>query len=216
MRQVFQDQMKELEIEMISTGGLLEQAIDAAVKALTEENFEKIQEVRHLEEAVDHAEKKIENLCLRLITLQQPVAGDMRRISAALKMITDMERIGDQAADIAELSQRLIDHGVYRHAKHLNQMAEVTSDMVSSAIDAYVNNDLELAKKVMRTDDVVDELFVNVKDDLIALIRQSDQQIESAVDLLMVAKYFERIGDHAVNIAEWVDYSINGDIEPQK
>lgn len=216
MRQIFQDQMKELEIEMISTGGLLEQAIDAAVKALTEENFEKIQEVRHLEEAVDHAEKKIENLCLRLITLQQPVAGDMRRISAALKMITDMERIGDQAADIAELSQRLIDHGVYRHAKHLNQMAEVTSDMVSSAIDAYVNNDLELAKKVMRTDDVVDELFVNVKDDLIALIRQSDQQIESAVDLLMVAKYFERIGDHAVNIAEWVDYSINGDIEPQK
>lgn len=216
MRQVFQDQMKELEIEMISTGGLLEQAIDAAVKALTEENFEKIQEVRHLEEAVDHAEKKIENLCLRLITLQQPVAGDMRRISAALKMITDMERIGDQAADIAELSQRLIDHGVYRHAKHLNQMAEVTSDMVSSAIDAYVNNDLELAKKVMRTDDVVDELFVNVKDDLITLIRQSDQQIESAVDLLMVAKYFERIGDHAVNIAEWVDYSINGDIEPQK
>lgn len=216
MRQVFQDQMKELEIEMISTGGLLEQAIDAAVKALTEENFEKIQEVRHLEEAVDHAEKKIENLCLRLITLQQPVAGDMRRISAALKMITDMERIGDQAADIADLSQRLIDHGVYRHAKHLNQMAEVTSDMVSSAIDAYVNNDLELAKKVMRTDDVVDELFVNVKDDLIALIRQSDQQIESAVDLLMVAKYFERIGDHAVNIAEWVDYSINGDIEPQK
>lgn len=216
MRQVFQDQMKELEIEMISTGGLLEQAIDAAVKALTEENFEKIQEVRHLEEAVDHAEKKIENLCLRLITLQQPVAGDMRRISAALKMITDMERIGDQAADIADLSERLIDHGVYRHAKHLNQMAEVTSDMVSSAIDAYVNNDLELAKKVMRTDDVVDELFVNVKDDLIALIRQSDQQIESAVDLLMVAKYFERIGDHAVNIAEWVDYSINGDIEPQK
>lgn len=216
MRQVFQDQMKELEIEMISTGGLLEQAIDAAVKALTEENFEKIQEVRHLEEAVDHAEKKIENLCLRLITLQQPVAGDMRRISAALKMITDMERIGDQAADIADLSQRLIDHGVYRHAKHLNQMAEVTSDMVSSAIDAYVNNDLELAKKVMRTDDVVDELFVNVKDDLITLIRQSDQQIESAVDLLMVAKYFERIGDHAVNIAEWVDYSINGDIEPQK
>jgi phosphate transport system protein len=216
MRQIFQDQMKELEIEMISTGGLLEQAIDAAVKALTEENFEKIQEVRHLEEAVDHAEKKIENLCLRLITLQQPVAGDMRRISAALKMITDMERIGDQAADIADLSQRLIDHGVYRHAKHLNQMAEVTSDMVSSAIDAYVNNDLELAKKVMRTDDVVDELFVNVKDDLIALIRQSDQQIESAVDLLMVAKYFERIGDHAVNIAEWVDYSINGDIESQK
>ncbi len=216
MRQIFQDQMKELEIEMISTGGLLEQAIDAAVKALTEENFEKIQEVRHLEEAVDHAEKKIENLCLRLITLQQPVAGDMRRISAALKMITDMERIGDQAADIADLSQRLIDHGVYRHAKHLNQMAEVTSDMVSSAIDAYVNNDLELAKKVMRTDDVVDELFVNVKDDLITLIRQSDQQIESAVDLLMVAKYFERIGDHAVNIAEWVDYSINGDIEPQK
>lgn len=216
MRQIFQDQMKELEIEMISTGGLLEQAIDAAVKALTEENFEKIQEVRHLEEAVDHAEKKIENLCLRLITLQQPVAGDMRRISAALKMITDMERIGDQAADIADLSERLIDHGVYRHAKHLNQMAEVTSDMVSSAIDAYVNNDLELAKKVMRTDDVVDELFVNVKDDLIALIRQSDQQIESAVDLLMVAKYFERIGDHAVNIAEWVDYSINGDIESQK
>ena len=216
MRQIFQDQMKELEIEMISTGGLLEQAIDAAVKALTEENFEKIQEVRHLEEAVDHAEKKIENLCLRLITLQQPVAGDMRRISAALKMITDMERIGDQAADIADLSQRLIDHGVYRHAKHLNQMAEVTSDMVSSAIDAYVNNDLELAKKVMRTDDVVDELFVNVTDDLPSLIRQSDQQIESAVDLLMVAKYFERIGDHAVNIAEWVDYSINGDIEPQK
>lgn len=210
MRQIFQDQMKELEIQMISTGNLLEQAIDAAVKALTEENFEKIEEVHRLEDEVDHAEKRIENLCLRLITLQQPVAGDMRRISAALKMITDMERIGDQAADIADLSRRLIDHGVYRHARHLTKMASVTRQMVSGALDAYVNKDVTLARQVMNTDDEVDSLFISVKDDLISLIRESDSWIEQAVDLLMVAKYFERIGDHAVNIAEWVDYSVNG------
>lgn len=210
MRQIFQDQMKELEIQMISTGNLLEQAIDAAVKALTEENFEKIEEVHRLEDEVDHAEKRIENLCLRLITLQQPVAGDMRRISAALKMITDMERIGDQAADIADLSRRLIDHGVYRHARHLTKMASVTRQMVSGALDAYVNQDVTLARQVMNTDDEVDSLFISVKDDLISLIRESDSWIEQAVDLLMVAKYFERIGDHAVNIAEWVDYSVNG------
>lgn len=210
MRQIFQDQMKELEIQMISTGNLLEQAIDAAVKALTEENFEKIEEVHRLEDEVDHAEKRIENLCLRLITLQQPVAGDMRRISAALKMITDMERIGDQAADIADLSRRLIDHGVYRHARHLTKMASVTRQMVSGALDAYVNRDVTLARQVMNTDDEVDSLFISVKDDLISLIRESDSWIEQAVDLLMVAKYFERIGDHAVNIAEWVDYSVNG------
>ena len=191
-------------------GELCEEAIGKATTALKEGSMEQAEKVRIADEEIDQAETDIERLCLRLLLQQQPVARDLRQISAALKMITDMERIGDQASDIAEIIITE-DKSEAQDIPMIIKMSEAASKMVRDSVNAYVEKDLDLARKVMENDDVVDELFEEVKTTLINFISENKglQGVE-AIDLIMVAKYLERIADHATNIAEWVEFSITG------
>ncbi|GHU60382.1 phosphate transport system regulatory protein PhoU [Clostridia bacterium] len=210
MRSRFDDQLKELNEKMIEMGALIEYAIAKTTKALIEQDAETAKMVAASDDAIDTKEREVEQLCLKLILNQQPVARDLRLISAALKMITDMERIGDQASDIAALCVYLSGQKYVRNLEHIPKMAEATIKMVTGCIDAYVRKDLSLAQSVISHDDVVDRLFFDVKTDLIKLIHENPSNGEQAFDLMQIAKYYERIGDHAVNIAEWVIFSITG------
>ena len=210
MRTRFDRQLETLDTMLIKMGALIERAIALSIQALKEQNVELARKAIACEREVDQAEKEIETLCLRLLLQQQPVAGDLRLISAALKMITDMERIGDQAADIAEISIHLSKERYIKKLEHIPQMAQAAVKMVTESIDAFVHRDLALAQEVVDYDDVVDGLFDAVKNDLIALIGADSANGIQAIDLIMVAKYLERIGDHAVNIAQWVAFSITG------
>jgi len=210
MRKDFDAQLEQLNNELIVMGSLIERSIEMTIKALTEQDKEQAQCAIDFDEAIDQKEKDIESLCLKLILQQQPVAKDLRTVSAALKMITDMERIGDQAADISEIALLLADTSYIKKLEHITLMAEQTARMVTDSVDAYVQRDLAKARIVIDADDIVDNYFDNVKDDLIALISENVKNGSQAMDLLMIAKYFERIGDHAVNIAEWVEFSITG------
>ena len=210
MRNRFDEQLAQLNEEIITMGTMIEQAIESAVDALIHQNVEKARTAMEGDRDIDQQEREIENLCLKLLLQQQPVARDLRVISAALKMITDMERIGDHAVDISELTIMMANTPYIKKLTHIEQMAKETMVMLISSLQAYVEKDLERAKEVIRHDDVVDDLFNRVKEELIVLIRQNADNGEQAADLLMVAKYFERIGDHATNIAEWVIFSITG------
>ena len=208
MRNTFKEQLELLNTELIKMGALCEEAIAAAAKSLFHSDETLRQSIHSIEAAIDQKERDIESLCLNLLLRQQPVACDLRTISSALKMISDMERIGDQAADIADIAPHLQGKTIVRQVP-IEKMAEVTISMVKSCVDSFVHRDLALAKAVAMTDDEVDRLFTQVKTDLIALIPNSDYG-EECLDLLMIAKYFERIGDHAVNVSEWVEFSITG------
>ena len=210
-RSRFDHQLETLNTELITMGALVETTIASAAKALMEGDRTQAKRIALNDSQIDGMEKSIESLCLKLLLQQQPVARDLRLISAALKMITDMERIGDQAADISELTLLLGDIKTPTVMDSIGDMARATIRMVSSGIDAFVKKDLDLARKVIDMDDEVDDLFVRVKEELIDLIRQNGPFCEQAIDLIMVAKYFERIGDHSVNIAEWVVFSITGE-----
>ncbi|NLY70433.1 MAG: phosphate signaling complex protein PhoU [Clostridiales bacterium] len=216
MRSRFDIQLEQLNTELIRMGALVEASISSAVKALIQQDKDKAKEAILADQEVDQKEKEIENLCLKLLLQQQPVARDLRLISSALKMITDMERIGDQAADISEIAIYLSDEPFIKKLETIPQMAEETIKMVSLSIDAFVKRDLDLADRVIEMDDIVDDLFMTVKKDLIELIHENKDTGEQALDLLMVAKYFERIGDHATNIAEWVRFSITGEHKNEK
>ena len=209
MRSRFDEQLALLNRELIEMGSLCEEVIALASRALTEGDRELAAKVAPLDEEIDQKERTIESLCLKLLLQQQPVARDLRQISAELKMITDMERIGDQADDISEI----IIYLGGRTAEHddlLRSMARATIKMVTESVDAYVKHDTILAEKVIADDDTVDDYFEQVKRALIGKIAANPDDGEYALDLLMIAKYFERIGDHAVNIAEWVIFSITG------
>ena len=210
MRNRFDEQLQTLNHELLEMGALIERAIRSATDALVKQDVEAALQAIAADKEVDQAERDIESLCLKLLLQQQPVARDLRLISSALKMITDMERIGDQASDIAELVIYLSKEPYIKELTHLPQMAENAIRMVSSALDAYVRKDVVLAQQVMDMDDRIDTLFVTVKDELIALIRNDAAAGSQAIDLLMIAKYYERIGDHAQNIAEWVEYALTG------
>ena len=210
MRNRFDEQLHTLNHELLEMGALIERAIRSATDALVKQDVEAALQAIAADKEVDQAERDIESLCLKLLLQQQPVARDLRLISSALKMITDMERIGDQASDIAELVIYLSKEPYIKELTHLPQMAENAIRMVSSALDAYVRKDVVLAQEVMGMDDAIDALFVTVKDELIALIRHDAAAGSQAIDLLMIAKYYERIGDHAQNIAEWVEYALTG------
>lgn len=210
LRSRFDEQLDALNKELIEMGALIEKAIDIAVKALLEQNEELAKFAVLFDNEVDQKEKDIENMCLKLLLQQQPVAKDLRLISAALKMITDMERIGDQAADISEITLMMLDKPYIKKLEHIQQMAEATTKMVKESIDAFVKMDYDLAKSVVDFDDVVDDLFNVVKKEVVELIREDISNSEQSVNLLMIAKYFERIGDHATNIAEWVIFAIKG------
>lgn len=208
MRKSFDEQLALLNRRLTEMGALCEDAISASMMALAEEP-QAAERTKDIEREIDHAEREIEALCMKLLLQQQPVARDLRAISSALKMISDMERIGDQAFDIAEIMREI--HGDdLMNATHLAQMAEAASRMVTSSVDSFVRRDLELARQVQTDDDTVDALFAAVKQDLVARIRQEPLRGSECLDLLMIAKYLERIGDHAVNVAEWVEYSITG------
>lgn len=209
MRNKFDTQLEALNNDLISMGALCENAIACAVKALNNNDMVLAEKAIKAEKEIDQKEREIETLCLKLLLQQQPVAKDLRLISAALKMITDMERIGDQAADVAEIVT-FIDLSEGKNYIHISDMAEAVIKMVTESIDAFVKRDLALATAVIKYDDVVDDLFMETKKDLINLIAADKKYGEQALDLLMIAKYLERIGDHAAIIAEWVVFSITG------
>lgn len=208
MRSRFDEQLAILNKELITMGALCEEVIAIAAKALLTGDVELASKVAPLDGEIDQKERNIESLCLRLLLQQQPVARDLRQISAALKMITDMERIGDQASDIAEIIQYL--EGRTGGDAYIGDMARATIKMVTESVDAYVKRDMDIANAAIAHDDVVDDLFDKVKASLISMIATNPKEGEYAMDLLMIAKYFERIGDHAVNIAEWVVFSLTG------
>ena len=220
MRSRFDRQLSLLNRKMAEMGGECESIIASAVKALLAGSTDDARRAREQGHRIDQLEREIESICLKLLLQQQPVARDLRVISAALKMITDMERIGDQAEDIAEIITTLGGR-TGAECADIRVMAEATIKMVTDSVDAYVRQDLPLAQSVDEYDDVVDDAFCRVKNTLIAMIAQNTAEGEYALDLLMIAKYFERIGDHAVNIAEWVEFSVTGEhksggILPQK
>ncbi len=205
-------QLNQLNNELIVMGAMCEDAISCAVKYLTE-NDEKMKEsVANAEDQINRKMREIESLCMRLLIQQQPVATDLRVVSSALKMISDMERIGDQAFDISEIAFYVSNSGLSSKT-HIVEMAQATTRMVTDCVDSFVKKDLTLAREVVVRDDDIDSLFVSVKNELIDAITANRDDAEALVDLLMIAKYFERIGDHAVNIAQWVIYSIIGEYE---
>ncbi|WP_409228448.1 phosphate signaling complex protein PhoU [Gudongella sp. SC589] len=211
MRSRFDHELDMLNEELVSMGNLVESSIEAAVSALKTQNVDLARRVVEGDREVNNKEREIEDLAMKLILRQQPVAGDLRLISTALRMITDMERIGDQAADISEITIMLADQTYLKELIHIPQMGDATIKMVRESIDAFVRKDVELAKQVILYDDVVDDLFDVIKEELIGYIRENKGSSEQAIDFMMIAKYFERIGDHAQNIAEWVYYAITGD-----
>ncbi|MBE6988405.1 MAG: phosphate signaling complex protein PhoU [Clostridia bacterium] len=216
MRNRFDEQLEMLNRSLIEMGAGIEESIAITTKALTEQNTELARRAIEMEGEIDRLEKEIEAMCLKLLLQQHPVASDLRNISAALKMITDMERIGDQCEDIAEIAIILANDTYIKKLEHIPMMAEAAVKMVTKAVNAYVNRDVEMARSIEKDDDYVDELFDIIKLDLMKLIRDGIENSLQAMDLLMVAKYYERIADHAVNIAEWVVFSMTGEHKSQK
>ena len=213
MRSQFDRQLEELHLELMKMGALCEEAISAGVKALLEGDQAMAEKAIRRERDIDQREREIESLCMKLLLQQQPVARDLRTISSALKMISDMERIGDQAADIAEITRSI--GPIPLHGQlHVEEMARSAVKMVTDSVESFVKRNLDMALGVMEYDDVVDGLFDQVKEELTALIRADASSAGTALDLLMIAKSLERIGDHAVNVAEWVLYSITGSRQP--
>ena len=211
MRNKFEEQLERLHVELIQMGALCEDGISAAAEALLQNNPGLAQTAIDAEREIDQKEREVENLCIKLLLQQQPVAKDLRAVSAALRMISDMERIGDQAADIAEIARYMEKSAILRQVP-MEEMALAAIKMVTDSVDSFVRGDLALAHSVIAQDDQVDSLFLSVREKLTALIAGGENG-GLCLDLLMIAKYFERIGDHACNIAQWVEYAITGDYE---
>lgn len=209
MREGLDTQLEKLNVELIKMGALCEDAILAAVSGMLDNDMKKLEKVFSIDSDIDKIEGDIEHLCTKLILQQQPVAKDLRQITAALKMISDMERIGDQASDIAEMVPYVIGNGTNSET-HIEKMAKEVIRMTNESIDSFVKKDLDLARKVIADDDIVDDLFLQIKKELIDLVQKDNTHGEYYMDLLMIAKYLERIGDHTTNIAEWVEYTITG------
>lgn len=209
MRNKFDSQLEKLNLELITMGALCEDAISASVKGFLDDDDALCRKAVETEDEINRKERDIESICMKLLLEQQPVARDLRVISSALKMISDMERIGDQAYDIAEIA-KFIKNSNVKSKIHIKDMAIAATKMVTDSVESFVKKDVELARSVMVYDDKVDNLFDCVKDELVQLITEDKANGEFCIDLLMIAKYLERIGDHAVNIAEWVEYSITG------
>ena len=213
MREYFDIELANLNNQLIGMGTLVEKAIKTTIEIIISGNTDGLEEARENEELINSAEKKIQNHCLRLLLHQAPVAQDLRYVSSALKMITDLERIGDQAIDIAEMSKYINNRSHTVHMTHIAEMASQSAEMVTMAIEAFVKKDMVLAKQVKDRDDVIDDLFDRVKSETVEIIHLNKELGMEAIDLMMIAKYLERIGDHAVNIAEWVAFSITGSCE---
>ena len=211
MRELFQKQLEALHVMLIEMGALCEQVIERTYKVILSEDKQAAAEIIEKDSVIDLKEREIESSCLKLLLHQQPVASDLRQVSAALRMITDMERIGDQAADIADIVKTSKNLKTAAAATKLGDMAKATMRMVTESIDSFVKQDLEIARKVINDDDFVDALFLEIKHQLAAEMADDAQNRERTLDILMIAKYYERIGDHATNIAEWVEFAITGE-----
>lgn len=210
-RKTFEASLEDLNVELIKMGAIVEKAINSAIAAFKDHDEKLAKEVVEQDRVIDDMEKDIEAKCLSLILRQQPVACDLRVVSTALKMVTDMERIGDQAADIAELVMGFSDALKYNAIEHIPAMAEVAVAMVHEAIAAFVNRDVNAAREIIRKDDIVDELFEKVKKDVSNSLKNNVENCDIDINFLMIAKYLERIGDHAENICEWIEFSETGD-----
>ena len=209
-RVTYDHELELLNKDLKEMAHMVEKAIEQTFVAFEDHNFLLAEDIIKGDRNVNDMERAIEARCLSLILRQQPVAGDLRQVSTALKVVTDLERIGDHASDIAELILRLKSDRAYHIVKHLPEMAAAAQQMVHDAIEAFINRDLEAAMNIIKQDDQVDELFNNVKSDVIDLLKVSPGQADQGIDLLMVAKYLERIGDHAVNVCEWTQFSRTG------
>ena len=208
----FDYELQLLKDNLAQMGHLIENAIDKCMHAFKTQDESLAKEIIAGDRNINDIEKTIEARCLSLILKQQPVARDLRIVTTALKVVTDMERIGDQAADIAELILREKRDEIYNLTEHIPEMAKETKLMVGDAVDAFINVNIEKAQEIKLRDDVVDELFDKVKDEVVAILRKSSEQVDQCVDILMIAKYFERIGDHAVNICEWTEFNATGSV----
>lgn len=207
MRTKFQEQLDILNKDLMNMGALIEKSIEDAVDALMKKDIDKAKKVMDGDTVIDNEEKKIHNICFNILMQQQPVAKDLRLVSAAMKMVTDMERIGDHASDISEITIFLAKKPLDGRAKHIDRMATETVKMLIESIEAFIDKDIEKARSVIKNDDIIDSLFLKTKQDVIDMISDNRNSGEVATDILMIAKYFERIGDHATNIAEWVIYA---------
>lgn len=216
IRAHFDEELKQLHEEIVDMGSYVEKAIGDAVTALKTNDLESCKAIIDNDKKVDEMERAIESNCLWMIARQQPIASDLRKITTALKIITDMERIGDHASDIADLAMRIVDPGAFSDSDMIFQMATAAIEMVDSAVKAYVNYDLDLAKATEEKDDVVDNYFNMIKQELAKVFSTQPQKIDIAIDYLLIAKYLERIGDHAVNICEWVHFSQTGEHKSEK
>ena len=212
MRSMFDQQLKTLNEEMLYMGGLCEDTIQQTIEALMSGDVKKAHALNNMMSQLTQQERSIENICLKLLMQQQPVARDLRTISSSLKMVTDMERIGIQACEIAEI---IAAGNVVRATDKVDfqELSNEVSHMVQMAMMAYDKKDMNLADEVIKYDDVVDRLFCDIRGDLIKQLRDDTNDAECFIDMLMIDKYFERIGDHAVNIANWVKFSITGEIQ---
>jgi len=210
MRAKFDEQLAQLNDSLIEMGDMVERAIAEANRALIARDADLAKNAIAMDEDINDMEKEIESQCLKIIMQQQPVAGDLRLVSSVLKITTDLERIGDHAADISAITLRLSGQPVVEMRDYFPQLADATAKMVEDTIEAFVKKDLDLARSVIAYDDTVDALFKKTKKVLVELIRQNADHSDQAIDLVMIAKYFERIGDHAANIAEWVVFSLTG------
>jgi len=212
-RHFFDKELEELHLEMIKMGSLVEESIENTIIALKKQDTELARKIFKNDDIIDDMETKIERMCLNLIARQQPLAGDLRTISAALKIITDMERIGDHSSDIAEITIRMANEKYIKPLIDIPKMAELAKQMVNKALDAYVKQDIELAKEVCDSDDAVDDLFSKIVLELINIMKNDTQTTEQAINFMFIAKYLERMADHATNIGEWVVYNVTGEHE---
>ena len=208
MRVRYEKELKGIIDNLVLMCRYIEVAIEKSVKALVERDYDLEKEVFKADKVIDKMERDIEQSCLKILMMEHPVASDFREVSAILKMITDLERIGDQARDIAEIATQFGDEEYIKKVVHIPQMAVIVIQMVKDGVQAYINRDVELARSLDKSDDKVDELFNVIMNDLIALIKENPENAEQAVMFIMINKYLERIGDHAVNIGEWVEYAI--------
>ena len=215
MRKTFDAELQELNYEMIDMAAAAEDAIDVVVQSLASSDDDAARSVVEMTRHMDEMERDIENRCLRLLLQQQPVARDLRTVSAALKMVTDLQRIGDQCANIAEISLLLKEQKQTRTLADIRTMSQKAGIMVKRAIFAYVNRDTEAAGTVVALDDEIDQLFRTIKGELVELIVENREGADQAIDLIIIAKYLERIADHAVNIAQWAIFCVTGELQPQ-
>lgn len=215
-RQDFDNELEQLHIELIKMGGVVEQAIEKSIEALEKQDQKLADSIIRKDRIIDDMEKQIERKCLSLILRQQPVARDLRNVSTALKMVTDLERIGDHASDISELILRIKDRHAFNFVAHIPEMAVVSKKMVHDAITSFVNGNVDEAKRIAQEDDKIDGLFNKVKLEVVQILSEGTDKIDLCIDFLMIAKYFERIGDHAENICEWVEFSETGEYKNER